>query len=156
MTVGFYMRVAAFATLMACSHSQSPAPDLATSLILEHERVGTIRLGTNIDLASSIRNGGTRELEICVDDSTVSAWLEGEASKFKWPIILGGLVLDAECAGRTILSPGERLDFRSKGGVFRGLPAGDAVLHLSIRVSYPTGGALVRIGTEERVTLLAP
>jgi hypothetical protein len=147
-TIGLF---AAFT--LACAHT--PRPDLSTALQLVHQRVGTLTIGTDVEIASSLRNMSKEAIQVCTQESVVSAWLEGTDHEFKWPIILSGTVLDAECATQRTLRPGEEITFVSRGGISRDLPAGIATLHLAIGVSSPPRSPVVRIRSEESLRLAA-
>ena len=141
---------------VGCSTSRPPTKDLALSLVLLHPPVEKIQIGSHIDVLSTIRNIGSDSVEFCVDDSVVSIWLEDKQQHLMWPIMLGGLILDARCPGQTRLGPGGELSFTSSGGISRYLSPGDAILRLSIRLSQPTDGHSVTISAAENVHLVAP
>jgi hypothetical protein len=143
-------------SVVNCATSRPPTNDLAKSLVLLHAPIEKLQIGSNIDVRSAIRNISNESIDVCVDDSGVSLWLEDSHQRPMWPIMLGGLILDARCPRRTRLDPGGELQFHSSGGVSRHLQPGDATLRLSIRLSQPTGRHSVTISAAENVRLVAP
>jgi len=141
------------ALALACAHVSQP--DLSKTLQLMHAPLGALTIGTQVEIASSLRNVSGGEIEVCTQEPVVSAWLEGTDHAFKWPIVLGGAILDSECATRKTLLPGDEITYVSRGGISRELPAGAATLHLSIGVSSPPRSPTVRIRSEQSVTLAA-
>jgi hypothetical protein len=129
--------------------------DLSTTLRLLHPPIRQLTVGRKVEIASSLQNVGNAAVEVCLQESVVSAWLEGKHGSLMWPIILGGTVSDAECAERKLLQPGEQMSFVSRGGVSRELRAGSATLRLAIGVSSPPRTRTVRIHAEESIQLLA-
>jgi hypothetical protein len=138
---------------VACVHT--PTRELSSILRLVHEPVIELRIGTDVEIPSSLRNVSKQAIEVCTQEPVVSAWLEGDRARFKWPIVLGGTILDTECASRKLLQAGDEITFVSRGGISRDLPAGVATLHLAIGVSSPPGSPVVRIQTQEIVRLAA-
>jgi hypothetical protein len=146
--------VGILATLaLTCAHA--PGPDLSRTLQLVHLPVRALTIGTEVQLSSSLRNVSNEVIDVCTQESVVSAWLEWRDHPFKWPIVLGGTILDAECASRKTLRPGDEITYVSRGGISRDLPAGAATLHLAIGVSSPPRSPTVRIRAEESVQLAA-
>jgi hypothetical protein len=149
----FTLMMLLLAPLSACTHARPEPPSLSGMLRLDHEPVGVIRVGSEIQIPSAIRNVSPDPIEVCTNERIVSACLEMPDGS-KWPIVLGGTVLHARCAVNQPLQPGEQLMFSSEGGVSRNLNAGPATLHLSIGISSPPGSPVVSITSEEAVTLV--
>jgi hypothetical protein len=150
-----YSAVVSLTLLLGCAHFPASRPALSTTLRLLHPLVRELTAGEKVEIASSLQNVGNTAVEVCLQESVVSAWLEDTHGSLMWPIILGGTVSDAECAERKLLQPGEQMNFVSRGGVSRELRPGPATLRVAIGVSSPPRTRTVQIRAEESIQLLA-